>query len=82
METHLDMCPDCRVISIAPIAISGAALENLPPLPVTDLVHDYARATIESGKQQEPVPTKPANPNTILRASLVEYVGGDIDAVK
>jgi putative transcriptional regulator len=75
--THVTLCDDCRARLAALEAIGGAVVNGgeLAPLSGSALEQTLARLTPASPR---PAPPRPS----VLPAPLLDYIGGDLDAVR
>lgn len=79
VATHLSMCDECRAALGAFDAVGGALVEAGNEAAVSEAALDATLTMIAAQKPGVDVPARAAG---IFPAPLVDYVGGDLDAVK
>lgn len=80
VATHISMCDDCRARLGAFESLGGAVLERAETV---EMAEDSLAATMARIRDGAPVVDRPApRRRGVLPAPLVDYVGGDLDAVR
>ncbi len=75
--THVSLCDDCRARLAAFETVGGAIVEDAKAVPMAAGSLDAVLARLTT-----PAPAKPVAARGIFPAPLVDYVGGDLAAVK
>ncbi|MDG1281954.1 MAG: ChrR family anti-sigma-E factor [Pseudorhodobacter sp.] len=82
LATHLSLCDDCRARLGSFEAVGGAVMEDCAEASMTDGSFDQTMARILQGAPRfAPEPARSTRQG-ILPAPLVDYIGGDLSAVK
>jgi putative transcriptional regulator len=80
VATHVSLCDDCRARLGAHEAVGGALIEDIEEIEMGEAALEAALARIDGLPQAtQRAPLKAAG---ILPAPLVDYVGGDLSAVR
>ncbi len=80
VATHLSLCDECRARLESFDALGGALLDEQEMVELDDDSFDKAMALIENAPMARPERTKPTC--GVLPSPLIDYVGGDLSAVK
>jgi putative transcriptional regulator len=75
VAVHLSLCDDCNARLGAFDAVGGALMDDCSAA----MTHDSLSATIARLTRSAPAPRRAS---TVLPSPLVNYIGGDLDAVK
>jgi len=76
--THVTLCDDCRARLAALEALGGAVVEDMNASPMTDGALDRAMTRLLPPDRR----TMAQRRHAVLPAPLLDYVGGDLDAVR
>jgi putative transcriptional regulator len=80
VATHVSLCDDCRARSASFDTVGGALLEEAEEIAMGEDALSRALARIEGTAQA--TRSEPLKPAGIFPAPLVEYIGGDLSAVR
>lgn len=79
VAAHVSMCDECRARLGEFDAVGGVLLDETPTVAMQS---DALAATMARIKGATPQPAAPAPRRSVLPAPVLEYVGGDVDAVR
>lgn len=83
VATHLSLCDACRAEAEAYDSLGGEMLEDAPGGTDISMDMDSLEATMALIAGGDATPQRPHRPaRSVLPAPLLDYVGGDVDAIR